>query len=248
MSPAGSTRRGSRLTIGQVLARLSGDFPGVTISKIRFLEAEGLIRPDRTPSGYRTFSDDHVERLRYILRAQRDQYLPLKVIRDHLDAMDRGLEPPESRGGRPRAPESRPHVKSEVEDVESSDRPPVELRLSRTELLANSGLDDAQLRQLEEFQMVRLTPGTTYYGRGALEVARVAGRFAEHGLEPRHLRLFKTAADRELGLVDQVLAPHRRRRDEEGTRQLARSLVSLSLDLHTALVRSAVDRDGHTQS
>src|SRR3954454_12351362 len=94
----------ARMSIGEVLEQLRPDFPGLNISKIRFLESEGLVEPARTPSGYRKFSHRDVERLRYVLSAQRDQYLPLRVIREHLDAMDRGLDPPDSPGGHPRVP------------------------------------------------------------------------------------------------------------------------------------------------
>src|SRR5471032_3373300 len=100
---ARSTSRAS-LSIGEVLAQLRTDFPDVTISKIRFLEAEGLVEPDRSSAGYRKFSHTDVERLRYVLEAQRDHYLPLRVIKEHLDALDRGLELPEQPGGRPRVP------------------------------------------------------------------------------------------------------------------------------------------------
>src|SRR5436309_10001691 len=92
------------MSIGEVLASLRAEYPDVTISKIRFLEAEGLIEPERTPSGYRKFSREDVARLRYVLSAQRDQYLPLRVIKAHLEAIDRGLEPPDSPGAGPQVP------------------------------------------------------------------------------------------------------------------------------------------------
>ena len=125
----------ARLSIGEVLGQLRGDFPGLNISKIRFLEAEGLIEPERTPSGYRKFSHQDVERLRYVLTCQREHYLPLKVIREHLDAIDRGLEPPALNGGSgPQVPrvvlagDGYPSPESFAADAS-------ELRLSRSELL-----------------------------------------------------------------------------------------------------------------
>ncbi len=126
--------------IGDVLAALRPEFPDVTISKIRFLESEGLVAPQRTSSGYRKFSHGDVERLRYVLACQRDQYLPLKVIRDHLEAIDRGLEPPTGTDG-PRVP--RALVSTDGLPSSDSFRPSAsEVRLSRKELLESSGLDD----------------------------------------------------------------------------------------------------------
>src|SRR5690348_8358610 len=129
------------MSIGEVLASLRGEFPDITISKIRFLEAEGLVEPERTSSGYRKFSREDVGRLRYVLSAQRDHYLPLRVIKEHLDAIDRGLEPPAlGAGGGPRVPralvsaEGLPSPDSFVPDVS-------EIRLSRKELLEAAGLE-----------------------------------------------------------------------------------------------------------
>ena len=125
------------MSIGEVLSLLRADFPEVSISKIRFLEAEGLIEPERTPSGYRKFSHRDVERLRYVLTSQREHYLPLKVIKDHLDAIDRGLEPPAVTGAGPQVPrvvlagDGYPAADAFAPDT-------TELRLSRAELLALS--------------------------------------------------------------------------------------------------------------
>ena len=124
------------LSIGEVLGKLRSDFPDVTISKIRFLESEGLIEPQRTPSGYRKFTSVDLERLRYVLLAQRDQYLPLKVIKDNLDALDRGLEPSSSVNGAPIARlSSVDSALSASAFIEQS-----EMRLSRDELISNSGI------------------------------------------------------------------------------------------------------------
>lgn len=232
-------RPGRLMSIGEVLSRLRGDFPDVTISKIRFLESAGLVQPQRTASGYRKFSAADVERLRYVLTAQRDRYLPLKVIREHLDAMARGLEPPEVAGQAPRVPRGSAAV--EAGPSEEGDPP---LRLSRTELLANSGLGEPQLAQLESFGLVRADEGTAYYGRRALALAAAAARLAAFGLEPRHLRPFKTAADREAGLIEQVVAPVARHRDAEAADRAATmrtELRALASQLHELLVADALD-------
>src|SRR4051795_11560507 len=137
------------MSIGEVLASLRSEFPDVTISKIRFLESEGLVEPERTASGYRKFSRDDVGRLRYVLASQRDHYLPLRVIREHLDALDRGLEPPALPGGGPKVP--RALVAAEGLPGPDTFMPdPSEVRLSRTELLDATGLDEDQLSQLEQ--------------------------------------------------------------------------------------------------
>ncbi len=131
----------ARISIGEVLERLRPDFPGLNISKIRYLESEGLVEPERTPAGYRKFSEDDVERLRYVLVAQREHYLPLKVIREHLDAMDRGLEPPA-------LPATGPQVPRVVLSGDGLPSPEAfaaggpELRLSRRELLETAGIDE----------------------------------------------------------------------------------------------------------
>ena len=180
-----------RMSIGEVLRRLREEFPDVSISKIRFLEAEGLVEPERTASGYRKFSNTDLERLRYVLGAQRDRYLPLRVIREHLDAMSRGLEPPTSAGEAPRAP-----VPTLVGPDAEATAPLPSLRLSREELLANSGLSESQLAELDAFGLVRAQPGSGQYDAAGLAIATVAAAMAGHGLEPRHLRVFKTAAGR----------------------------------------------------
>jgi DNA-binding transcriptional MerR regulator len=225
--------------IGDVLAVLRPDFDDVTISKIRFLESEGLVQPERTSSGYRKFSHADVERLRYVLACQRDQYLPLKVIREHLEAIDRGLEPATGVEG-PRVPRSLVCT----DGMPSSDafRPAAsEVRLSRGEILEASGLDDALLTQLEGYGLI--TKRGSHYDGEALTVANTVAEMSAFGIEPRHLRTFKVAADREVGLVEQVVTPLLRQRDPEG-RQRAddaiRQLASLSVRLHAALVKAGL--------
>ncbi|MBY9073271.1 MerR family transcriptional regulator [Nocardioides sp. WL0053] len=230
------------MSIGEVLSLLRADFPEVSISKIRFLETEGLIEPERTPSGYRKFSHRDVERLRYVLTSQREHYLPLKVIKEHLDAIDRGLEPPAASGTGPQVP----RVVLAGDGYPSADSfsaEPSELRLSRAELVSGAEIDDAFLEQLEMFGLVKPRPGTSHYDGEALVIAKTAGELAAFGLEPRHLRAFKTAADREVGLVEQVVSPMQRGRDagakaraEEAIKQMA----ALSVRLHATLVKSGL--------
>jgi DNA-binding transcriptional MerR regulator len=235
------------MSIGQVLGLLRPDFPDVSISKIRFLEAEGLIEPERAASGYRKFSPSDLKRLRYILSVQRDQYLPLKVIREHLEAMERGLDPPAAAGGAARVPESA-HAASHAVDaaVDAADPAP-ELRISAAELVANSGITHEQLDELTAYGLVRPRTGTDYFDSDALVVATTVAQLAGYGLEPRHLRAYKSAADREIGLIEQVVRPQARHRDDASRVRAAKQvseLTALSVRLHAALVRGGL-RDGH---
>ena len=245
MSPAAGQRStaipaSAYMSIGEVLGKLRPDFPDVTISKIRFLESEGLIVPQRTPSGYRKFTSEDLTRLRYILGAQRDHYLPLKVIREHLEAIDRGLEPPSAPGASPRVPVSvvRGAAYPEADDFA---RDGSELRLSRTELLAAAEIDDDLLSALESYGLVG--PGRTgeHFDGDAVVIATAAGELAAYGIEPRHLRAFKSAADREAGLIEQVVTPLKRGRgaDAQGrAEETTRALAALSVRLHAALVKA----------
>ena len=228
----------TRLGIGEVLAELRVEFPDVTISKIRFLEAEGLVEPERTAAGYRKFSRSDVERLRYVLTAQRDRYLPLKVIKEDLDAMDRGLEPAEGSGA-PRVPAAvlagngLPSGSTWLSDGPT-------LRLSRDELIDAAAISAELLDKIEGFGLVRPRAAGEHYDADALVVATMVGELAAFGLEPRHLRVFKTAADRELGLVEQVVAPLRRQRDAAATSradEVVAQLAAAAVRLHAALVR-----------
>jgi len=177
--------------------------------------------------------------LRYVLGCQRDQYLPLKVIRDHLEAIDRGLEPPTGLEG-PRVP----RALVSTDGMPSSDafRPAAsEVRLSRGEILEASGLDDALLTQLEGYGLI--TRRGQHYDGEALTVASTVAEMSAFGIEPRHLRTFKVAADREVGLVEQVVTPLLRQRDPEGQQRAddaIRQLASLSVRLHAALVKAGL--------
>jgi DNA-binding transcriptional MerR regulator len=232
------------MSIGDVLGELRPDFPDVTHSKIRFLESEGLIEPARTPSGYRKFSRRDVDRLRYVLTRQRDSYSPLKRIREELADIDRGLQPGES--GVPQPPKV----------VLADDGYPVadtftdagrELRLSRAELCESAEISDELLSQLEEFGLVKARASQGWYDGAALVIAKTVGELAAFGVEPRHLRAFRTAADREVGLFEQVVAPLAHQRDA-GAKARAddtvNQLAALSVRLHTMLVKNALRSRG----
>ncbi|WP_414938858.1 MerR family transcriptional regulator [Amycolatopsis sp. cmx-11-51] len=231
------------LSIGAVLAQLRGDFPDVTISKIRFLEAEGLVQPGRTPSGYRQFAPADVERLRFVLSAQRDHYLPLKVIKEQLDAADQGaalsaevpkpprklvsLDAPGENGGLP-----------SPGDFEC-DR---EIRLTEEDLLRQAGIDAATLAELRQYGLVR--PGVAgFFDPDAVLVAKTVKAMTEFGIEPRHLRAFRAAADREVGLLEQIVTPVYRHRDEDAQArgdEVVRELAALTVALHTLLVKAGI--------
>ncbi|EID81913.1 MULTISPECIES: transcriptional regulator FtsR [Rhodococcus] len=230
----------SGMSIGSVLDRLRPDFPDVTISKIRFLEAEGLISPQRTPSGYRRFSIADCERLRYVLTAQRDQYLPLKVIKEQLEAIDRGVATVGAGDSSPRRPRALTVAPGEVSPEEfRTDR---EVRICRDDLISRAGIDEKFLGELTRGGLV--VPGPAgFFDEDAVTLARTARAMSEFGLEVRHLRAFKLAADREAGLVAQIAGPVAKGRDagaRDRAEEMVRELAALSLTLHTCLVKSAV--------
>lgn len=229
------------MSIGEVLGQLRPEFPDVTISKIRFLESEGLIAPERTPSGYRKFSREDLSRLRYVLAVQRDQYLPLKVIKEHLDAIDRGLEPAASVAGAPRVPRGL-SLAPGLPGPEDFLRDPADIRLSRTELLTASGLAEEHLAQLEQYGLIG-TRGGGYYDADALVVAKTVHEMGRFGIEARHLRGYRSAADREIGLFEQVITPMVRQRGSDAkarAEETARELAALSVRLHATLVKSGL--------
>jgi DNA-binding transcriptional MerR regulator len=230
------------MSIGEVLAQLRPEFPDTTISKLRFLETEGLVEPERTAAGYRKYTREDVARLRYVLTAQRDHYLPLRVIREQLDAIDRGLTPAGpatgngSRGPRSLVPgEGLPTADDFVRTGE-------DVRLSREELIEQADLTEEQLRQLEQFGLVTRRSGG-YFDSDALLVATTVVELARYGLEPRHLRAYRSAADREVGLFEQVVTPLVRQRNPEAKARAAetvRELAALSVRLHAALVQAGL--------
>jgi DNA-binding transcriptional MerR regulator len=214
------------MSIGEVLAHLRADFPDVTISKLRFLEAEGLVEPRRTPAGYRKYAWVDVTRLRYVLTAQRDHYLPLRVIREHLAALDSSA-----------APLAVSSSASESASPESA-----EIRLSREELMSRAGVDDALLRALEQHGLISVRNGGGY-DADALEIAAAAARLNEYGFEPRHLRAYRTTADREIGLFSQLVAPMTRQQSPAGRAKAADTvgeLAALTQRVHAALVRAGL--------
>jgi DNA-binding transcriptional MerR regulator len=226
------------MSIGAVLDLLRGDFPDVTVSKIRFLEAEGLVTPQRSASGYRRFTAYDCARLRFILTAQRDQYLPLKVIKAQLDAQPDGELPQTgSAYGVPRL------VPVSAESDESAGAvAPTKMRLSREDLLARSGVDDGLLTALVKSGVITTGPAG-FFDEHSVVIAQCARALAEYGVEPRHLRAFRSAADRQSDLIAQIAGPvvkagkagARDRADD-----LAREVAALAITLHTSLIKSAV--------
>jgi DNA-binding transcriptional MerR regulator len=209
---SGSAR--ASVGIGQVLAELRPEFPDISPSKIRFLEAEGLITPARAESGYRRFAVADIERLRFILTAQRDEYLPLRVIKERLDAL----------GG----------------DEAGAAPPPV--AMTRSELLEATGADEEILAELEDYGLVRRA---RMYGVEAVAVVRAAVAVREYGIEPRHLRAVKAAADREVSLVEQVVAPLARQRgSREPALRAARDVAGHIARLHATLVEDGLNEAG----
>ncbi|WP_256840288.1 MerR family transcriptional regulator [Ornithinimicrobium faecis] len=269
--------------IGTVLRLLRQEFPELTVSKIRFLETEGLVLPQRRESGQRAFTDEDIDRLRFVLRAQRDRFWPLKVIKAALDRMDLGLDPSTPAGGSDQtryaegspseqgppsaspgtdAGESPAGGESGSTGGSGSDHPePVgarlptagqlrrrrTIRLTPSELREHTGLDVAAYTQLKAFGLIR-TDASGRHGADDLDVARECTTLAAHGLEPRHLRLFRVAADREIGLAQQILEPVRRRRArgaaDADPEQLEAEILARTLALHVALVRAGL---GQTQ-
>ncbi|MGH3524150.1 MAG: transcriptional regulator FtsR [Mycobacterium sp.] len=234
------------MSIGAVLDLLRPDFPDVTISKIRFLEAEGLVTPQRTASGYRRFSAYDCARLRFILSAQRDHYLPLKVIKARLDAEPDGELPLfGSPYGIPRlvsVADDGPTGGLSEADSSTAAVVPTRVRLSREDLLERSGVDDELLTALLKAGVVTTGPAGLF-DEHAVVILQCARALAEYGVEPRHLRAFRSAADRQSDLIAQIAGPVIKAgkagaRDRAG--ELAREVAALAITLHTSLVKSAV--------
>ncbi|CAB4950813.1 MAG: MerR family DNA-binding transcriptional regulator [Actinobacteria bacterium] len=228
MSQPASSRVVGTLSIGEVLSLLKREFPDISISKIRFLEAEGLIAPERTASGYRRFAERDVLQLRSVLTMQRDQYLPLKVIREQLeDGADEsapvagtGLRPDDFRPGAGR------------------------VRLTRAELAEQVGLPEPSIAQLETQGLVWASPAG-HYDEDALAIATVIARLTGFGVEPRHLRSFRVVADRDSGLLEQIAKPYARPRDPDGqalAQETVRELAALFIQLHATLLRAELVR------
>jgi DNA-binding transcriptional MerR regulator len=224
------------LNIGQMLDELRDEFPELTKSKIHYLEAEGLLAPQRTPAGYRKFSFADVERLRFILRQQAN-FWPLSEIRQTLDDMDRGLVPDLRKGRGVRVPELKIATDG-LPMVEAFREPRSQLRLSRADLLDTAGIDEETLAAVEEFGLIKRRASQTYYDGDDLQVASLVAAFAAEGLEPRHLRHFATQADRESDLISQILGPRTRGLDADAAADANAALAALIVRLHTVLVRN----------
>jgi len=208
---ATAAREEHLLTIGAVCERLRSEFPDISISKIRYLEGEGLLRPKRTQGGYRLFSEDDVDRLETILRLQRDEFLPLRVIRQELSS-----------------PRTRKRKRAGFGEQEEE--------LDLNALCERAGIDAALARELEEFGLLnpRIEAGERVYTQTEAEIAETCGRLARFGIAPRHLRTFRTSADREAGMLEALVAPALRSRNPERRRQGAedlRQLAELAQDL-----------------
>jgi len=255
------------LSIGEVLALLKEEFPDVTISKIRFLESQGLLDPERTPSGYRKFYETDVERLRWILRQQREHFLPLKVIKGRLRGGVEGSEDeadlaPAGAEVTSPAPDMSPASASEtgaapVIPVRSvlaipatPDPAPLDISqsgvsMNLAELAAASGLEDDDLRELERYGLLsgRKAASSVYYDEEALLVAQLAAGFMKYGVEARHLRMYRTAAEREAGFLEQVVMPMLKQRNPQARRQAADALSDLTRlgqGLRAAMLRQAL--------
>ena len=219
------------LSIGEVLEAVRPEFPDVSISKIRFLENEGLINPERTPSGYRKFYEGDVERLRYILSLQRDHFLPLKVIKQRLADGNGATAPPPS--GAPSATGARGAPSHGVDMTDVS--------LTRAQLRDASGLSEAELAGLEDFGLLERGAGT-YDGEDLIAAKAARGLF-QYGVEPRHLRMYKQFGEREAAFLRQIVSPIARKRDPEGHRQAAesaRALLEMSRQLRDVMVRAGL--------
>ena len=223
------------ISIGEVLTLLKREFPDVTISKIRFLEAEGLVSPERTSSGYRRFAQRDIDQLRAVLTLQRDQYLPLKVIRDSLNE---GLPDPEAAAKVPvagtglRPDDFRPGAGR--------------VRMTREELADASDLTIAYIAQLEQIGIIWASPAG-HYDEDALAIASVVSRLSAYGVEARHLKTFRVVTDRETGMVEQMATPYSNPRDRDGRareQEVVRDLAALIVQLHAALLRADLIRAG----
>lgn len=221
------------MSIGEVLQILRTEFPDVSVSKIRFLEAEGLIGPERTASGYRKFYQRDLDRLRFILKLQRDSYLPLRVIRERLAAFESGAVTAES-GATPSSapppvtqPQQEPRPADEEGDLAS--RAPA-VHLTESDLAASAGLELSEVRALRDFGIVceHQRNGGKYFDADDLHVAKIAHEFLKLGMEARHLKIFRRFAEQEAALFEQLVSPAIRTRRPEARQQAAETLNELA--------------------
>lgn len=266
-------------SIGEVLNLVKVDFDDITISKIRFLEGQGLLDPERTPSGYRKFYDDDIDRLRWILRQQREHFLPLKVIKERLDAAPAGTLPDETLSSRPEqqtlVPEPEPPVTA-PEPVADESSPPAEaprprlfadrveagepstsesptpsiidppevgsVSLTREELAAAAGVTVEVVAELQKYGLIdgAALGSSTVYDDQALLVAKVAAGFAGHGVDARHLRMYKVAAEREAGVFEQLVLPVARSAGRDGSVEKLDELSALGSRMRAAMLRRSL--------
>jgi DNA-binding transcriptional MerR regulator len=228
------------LSIGEVLEAIKADFPDVSISKIRFLESEGLINPERTGSGYRKFYDPDVARLRYILSLQKDHFLPLKVIRERLAEADASGTIPEialAADGSAAPAEANGSTKG---STKAPAKISTDVQLDRSGLAKAAGLSSDELQGLEDFGLI--VAGDFYDGND-LAVAKAARRLLDYGLEPRHLRMYRQWAEREASFFEQIVAPMARRKDPSSQLKAAQSsqdLIGLSREIRDAMLRTSM--------
>jgi len=178
---------GKLFTIGQVLSVLNPEFPDLSPSKLRFLEEQGLIEPQRTPAGYRKFSEQDVQRTRVILELQRDQYLPLRVIREYLEQLDSGKTP------------NLPQVQSSVSKLQ----PKNPIKQTKVALMSETGISAGLLQEAQTLTLIAKEP----FESSDLEIARAIVHLQRFGISPRHLRGLKASAEREIGIIEGVVAP-----------------------------------------
>ncbi len=219
-------------SIGEVLVTIKTEFPDITISKIRFLESEGLIEPERTPSGYRKFYEKDVERLRAILRMQRDEYLPLKVIKERLQQQEAG----DGQVAEVVAAET-------AEPVEELAEPPTGLQMSIEEMSAATGVDRARIKELESFGLVcsHGPESARYYDGDDYVILSIVKDLFRYGVEPRHLTMYKHFAEREAAFFETIVMPQLRQRNPDARRAATNALTELakaSRKLKAALLRT----------
>ena len=241
--------RGQHRSIGQVLDLLKGEFADISISKIRFLESQGLIDPERNQSGYRKFTEADVSRLRWILEQQRDHFLPLKVIKERIDQEE--FDGSDGYGGHDGDGDQFASGAPGAKQPNPLDTGAVSVSLTMDELAAASGLSQANIMELQKFGLIEpLGDGAlAHYGAEAVIVAKVAAGFLAHGLEPRHLRAYKSAAEREAGLLEQRIMPLVMQRTAQSRKQsldVLSELINLGSDLRLSLLRGALAN--HTKS
>lgn len=265
-SASDAVAAGQQLSIGEVLTLVQADFPDVTISKIRFLESRGLVQPHRAPSGYRKFADADVERLRWILTMQRDHFLPLRVIKERLDAGENinsggnygGNQGTVTTSGATSVADLGRDDRGSSDDAATSapSAPPVAAEVTPTSRFRAQGpdsdmvdpddfarlasLDAAKVNDLVKFGLIDVqeTDSGPRYSRDALRVARAAGAFLRHGIEPRHLKAWRVAAEREAGMLEQILTPMTRQGSAEAARQ-ARETADNLIDMGN-VIREAI--------